>query len=79
LFQQGVEHLRSNAPPSVERNDRAMQRIRRFLKCDDGATAVEYAVMLALILLACIGAVLTMGQVVGGTYNHSLDEIKKVF
>ena len=34
----------------------------RFLKNEDGPTAVEYAVMLALIIVVCIGAVTTLGS-----------------
>ncbi|MGL6073128.1 MAG: Flp family type IVb pilin [Fimbriiglobus sp.] len=33
------------------------RRIVEFIKRDDGPTAVEYAVMLALIILACIASV----------------------
>jgi pilus assembly protein Flp/PilA len=33
----------------------------KFLKNEDGPTAVEYAVMLALIIVVCIGAVTTLG------------------
>ncbi len=32
-----------------------------FLKEEDGPTAVEYAVMLALIVVVCIGAVQAVG------------------
>ena len=32
-----------------------------FLKREDGPTAVEYAVMLALIIVVCIGAITTIG------------------
>lgn len=39
----------------------AMQRVLQFLREEDGPTAVEYAVMLALILLVCIGAVASVG------------------
>jgi pilus assembly protein Flp/PilA len=38
-----------------------MNGIWRFLCEEDGPTAVEYAVMLALILLVCIGAVASVG------------------
>jgi pilus assembly protein Flp/PilA len=34
----------------------------RFLKEEDGPTAVEYAVMLALIIVVCIGSVRFIGQ-----------------
>src|ERR1700716_2643654 len=32
-----------------------------FLKAEDGPTAVEYAVMLALIIVVCIAAITTLG------------------
>jgi pilus assembly protein Flp/PilA len=32
-----------------------------FLRAEDGPTAVEHAVMLALIVVACIGAIITLG------------------
>jgi pilus assembly protein Flp/PilA len=36
--------------------------IRRFLVEEDGPTAVEYAVMLALIVVVCITAITTLGS-----------------
>jgi pilus assembly protein Flp/PilA len=44
-------------------------RISRFLSSEDGPTAVEYAVMLALILVACITIVTTLGSSVSGTFS----------
>jgi pilus assembly protein Flp/PilA len=35
--------------------------IWRLLRDEDGPTAVEYAVMLALVVMACIAAIGTMG------------------
>ena len=32
----------------------------RFLNSEDGPTAVEYAVMLALIVVVCLGAIITL-------------------
>jgi pilus assembly protein Flp/PilA len=40
-----------------------------FLSNEDGPTAVEYAVMLALILVACITVVQTLGTSVSGTFS----------
>jgi pilus assembly protein Flp/PilA len=37
------------------------QRLVSFLKAEHGPTAVEYAVMLALIIVVCVGAVTTLG------------------
>ena len=35
--------------------------VKRFLASEDGPTAVEYAVMLALIVVVCLAAVQTIG------------------
>jgi pilus assembly protein Flp/PilA len=39
-----------------------MKKLLRFLSEEEAATAVEYAVMLAMIIMACIGAIATVGQ-----------------
>ena len=44
-------------------------QVSRFLTSEDGPTAVEYAVMLALILVACIAAVTTLGGKVNDTFE----------
>jgi pilus assembly protein Flp/PilA len=43
--------------------------IRSFLVSEDGPTAVEYAVMLALVLVASITLVTSIGQSTSGTYS----------
>jgi pilus assembly protein Flp/PilA len=43
--------------------------IVRFLKAEDGPTAVEYAVMLALIIVVCIAIITQIGQTTSGTFN----------
>ena len=40
-----------------------------FLQREDGPTAVEYAVMLALIIVVCIGAITTLGKNANGTFT----------
>lgn len=40
---------------------RISNSIRNFLVSEDGPTAVEYAVMLALIIVVCLAAVSTVG------------------
>ena len=40
-----------------------------FLASEDGPTAVEYAVMLALILVACITIITSLGTSVSGTFS----------
>ena len=50
-----------------------MNKIRNlvveFLKREDGPTAVEYAVMLALIVVVCIGAITTLGKNANTTFT----------
>lgn len=36
--------------------------VKNFLVSEDGPTAVEYAVMMALIIVVCIGTITTLGQ-----------------
>jgi pilus assembly protein Flp/PilA len=46
-----------------------VSRVRRFLVSEDGPTAVEYAVMLALIIVACVGIVSQLGTKISSTFN----------
>jgi pilus assembly protein Flp/PilA len=46
-----------------------MRALIRFLKAEDGPTAVEYAVMLALIIVVCIAAITTLGQNAKSTFE----------
>jgi pilus assembly protein Flp/PilA len=40
-----------------------------FLRNEDGPTAVEYAVMLALIIVVCIAAISVLGSNAEGTFD----------
>jgi pilus assembly protein Flp/PilA len=44
---------------------------KRFLALEDGPTAVEYAVMLALIIVVCITAITTMGSSANKTFSNA--------
>jgi pilus assembly protein Flp/PilA len=44
--------------------------LRAFLKNEDGPTAVEYAVMLALIIVVCITAITTLGSNANNTFSY---------
>jgi len=48
---------------------RTLRLISRFLVSDDGPAAVEYAVMLSLIVVACITIISTVGQSISGTLS----------
>jgi len=47
-----------------------LESTRRFLESEDGPTAVEYAVMLALIIIVAIAAIQTVGTRVSATFNN---------
>jgi pilus assembly protein Flp/PilA len=41
-----------------------------FLKGEDGPTAVEYAVMLSLIIVVCIAAITTLGSNANQVFSY---------
>jgi pilus assembly protein Flp/PilA len=41
-----------------------------FVRNEDGPTAVEYAVMLALIIVVCITAITTLGSNANNTFSY---------
>ena len=45
-------------------------KLRRFLKSEDGPTAVEYAVMLALIVIVCLTAISSIGSKANTTFTN---------
>lgn len=52
--------------------------IRRLMTEEDGPTAVEYAVMLALIVGVCITSVTAMAQRTGESFDASAAELSTV-
>lgn len=46
-----------------------MQTIRKFFKNEKGATAIEYGLIAALIAVAAIGAMSTLGDNLTNTFN----------
>ena len=48
---------------------RILPSISQFLVSEDGPTAVEYAVMLSLILVGCISIVTTLGTNISSTFG----------
>jgi pilus assembly protein Flp/PilA len=45
-------------------------KFQRFLVSEDGPTAVEYAVMLALIVIVCLTAISSIGKKANNTFNN---------
>jgi pilus assembly protein Flp/PilA len=46
-----------------------MQMLRRFLKDESGATAIEYGLIAALIAVVVIGAIQTIGSELNTTFE----------
>jgi pilus assembly protein Flp/PilA len=49
---------------------RIAKKVVNFLKRDDGPTAVEYAVMLMLIIIVCIASISTLGRNTNATFSY---------
>jgi len=52
-----------------------MNHILRFLRDESGPTATEYAVMLALIIGVCIGAVGLFGSTASGSWQDTSSKL----
>jgi len=49
--------------------------VARFLRSEDGPTATEYAVMLALIIIVCLGAITGIGNTVSGIFTAAASNL----
>jgi len=59
-----------NPPPfQEEKMNRFSMLVRRFVKDDEAATMVEYALMLSLIAVVCIVAVTLIGTNANNIFN----------
>ena len=52
--------------------------LSKLLSDDTAASLTEYALIMALIAVAAIGALQFLGQGIGGTYNAVSDELSAV-
>jgi len=50
-------------------------KVQRFLASEDGPTAVEYAVMLALIVIVCLTAIQAIGTNANQTFQDIADQL----
>jgi pilus assembly protein Flp/PilA len=51
------------------------KKVQRFLVSEDGPTAVEYAVMLALIIIVCLAAISAIGTAANTTFSNVASSI----
>ncbi len=52
-----------------------MTFVRKLFKNAKGATAIEYGLIAALIAVAAIGAMSSLGTKLGTTFNHVSDNL----
>ena len=50
--------------------------VKKFLVSEDGPTAVEYAVMLALIVIVCLTAIQAIGTNANAKFNAAANALK---
>jgi pilus assembly protein Flp/PilA len=55
-----------------------LKLFKSLLRDEDGPTAVEYAVMLAMIVIACLGAVHAMADATAESFDTSASELESV-
>jgi pilus assembly protein Flp/PilA len=64
----------------VSREGKAMTQfvtsVKKFLVSEDGPTAVEYAVMLALIVIVCLTAIQAIGTNANAKFNAAANALK---
>ena len=53
-------------------------KVQRFLKSEDGPTAVEYAIMLALIVIVCLTAIQAIGTNATSAFNDIATQLNSV-
>ncbi len=53
-----------------------MSLINRFVKDESGATAIEYGLIAALIAVAAIAAMTTLGEKLGTTFKAVSDKLQ---
>ena len=53
------------------------KKLVNFLRKEDGPTAVEYAVMLALIIVVCITAITALGTNANNTFSYVGTQVGK--
>ena len=56
-----------------------MKKLLRFLQDESGPTAVEYAVMLAMIIMVCVAAVNLVGQTTAASFTDSATQLEDSF
>ena len=61
--------------PGTQKGETSMRhllgKLARFVRDEDGPTAVEYAVMLALIIVVCVASITMLGTHASATFSNT--------
>jgi pilus assembly protein Flp/PilA len=60
-------HLPADGEPTMKH---CWKHLLTFIKQEEGPTAVEYAVMMSLIIVACVATIVTLGTNSNNTYSY---------
>lgn len=52
-----------------------MTKLRDLVLCDDGASLTEYAIIAALVSIACFVALTTLGSTIAGFFSNMASDI----
>ena len=58
--------------------DQRMHRLKRFAADEEAATAVEYSIMVVLIILVCVATIAILGGRVDQAFNTFITEYNKL-
>ena len=53
-------------------------KVQKFMKSEDGPTAVEYAIMLALIVIVCLTAIKAVGDAANSAFGDVTSQMTTV-
>ena len=53
-------------------------KVQKFMQSEDGPTAVEYAIMLALIVIVCLTAIQAVGQAANSAFEQVTTDMTAV-
>lgn len=78
LYSAGTSPIRDQSAEDYIMNT-SLLRILRFLKSEDGPAAIEYAVLLAAILLAALSGIVLVGEATSQKWTDSSGDIQLYF
>ena len=67
--------MRDSVPYCVWLREKIMLKFLKLIKNEKGATAIEYGLIAALIAVAAIGAMTSVGSKLGETFNNVSDAL----